>query len=523
MDLRSDGNYNKPDGIIKPLLTLISYFLLFLSVISPSFNEFKNSLDHGNVVPVWEEILADLDTPVSAFKKIEDGTHCFLFESVEGGEKWGQYSFIGSEVSVIFRSKGEHIEIIENGDLTRIKGDPVDELRKLLLRYRPVESPFLPRFQGGAVGYFSYDVVRFVEKLPDSTEDDLQLWDCVYVITDTIVVFDNIHNKIKIIANAFVPEKKDAECIYNSSVAKIGSIKSRLQSPLINKQPRKHNNSDKQLDLTSNFKKQAYKDAVSRTKKYIEQGDIIQSVISQRWSTELTVDPFDLYRCLRVLNPSPYMFYLKFDDQVLVGSSPEVMVRVEEGRIESRPIAGTRPRGKTQDEDLKLSQDLLSDPKERAEHIMLVDLARNDLGKIAQVGTVVVDEFMTIERYSHVMHIVSNVVARLKPGKDSFDVIKATIPAGTLSGAPKVRAMEIIDEMEPTRRGAYGGTVGYFSFSGNMDSCIVIRTFVIKNEKIYIQAGAGIVADSDPESEYCETVNKVKALVTAVEMARSGL
>ncbi len=504
---------------------MISYFLLFLTVISPSIDEFKKSLEHGNMVPVWEEILADFDTPVSAFKKIENGNYCFLFESMEGGEKWGQYSFIGSEVSVIFRSKGENIEIIESGNVRNIKGNPIDELRELLSRYTPVESPCLPRFQGGAVGYFSYDIVRFIEKLPDGNEDDLQLWDCIYVITDTIVAFDNINNKIKIIANAFVPDKKDADKVYSSSVEKIKSIKNRLRNPLPDKKlyNRHGTDDDNKTDLSSNFDKEAYKEAVAKTKKYIEAGDIIQSVISQRWNTRLTVDPFDLYRCLRVLNPSPYMFYLKFDDQILAGSSPEVMVRVEEGRIESRPIAGTRPRGRTPDEDMHLSEDLLSDPKERAEHIMLVDLARNDLGKVAQVGSVVVDEFMTIERYSHVMHIVSNVVARLDTGKDSFDVIKATVPAGTLSGAPKIRAMEIIDEMENTRRGAYGGTVGYFSFSSNMDSCIVIRTFVIKNGRIYIQSGAGIVADSDPESEYNETVNKIKALVKAVEMAKAGL
>ncbi len=495
-------------------------------MISPSLEKFKENLKHGNLVPIWEEILADLDTPVSAFKKIESSDYCFLFESVEGGEKWGQYSFIGSDVSVIFRSKGENIEIIENNKLTKIKANPIDELRKLISRYKPVESPDLPRFQGGAVGYFGYDIVRFIEKLPDDTENDLNLWDCIYLITDTIVIFDNIHNKIKIIANAFVTDKSDAEHVYNSSLAKIRDIKKKLQSQLLmNKSC--HNFNDKNnggdLKLNSNFDKKTYESAVIKTKKYIEDGDIIQSVISQRWNTELTVDPFDLYRSLRVLNPSPYMFYLKLGDQILAGSSPEVMVRVEEKRIESRPIAGTRPRGKDSDEDSMLANDLVNDPKERAEHIMLVDLTRNDLGKVAKTGTVIVDEFMTIERYSHVMHIVSNVVAELDTDKDSFDVIKATMPAGTLSGAPKVRAMEIIDETEPTRRGAYGGAVGYFSFSGNMDSCIIIRTFVIKDGKIYIQAGAGIVADSNPESEYYETVNKVKALVSAVEIARTGL
>ena len=493
-------------------------------MIFPALDEFKTKLQNGNLVPVWEEILADFDTPVSAFKKIESGDHSFLFESVEGGEKWAQYSFIGSDVSVIFRSKGESIEIIEDGNTTKLTGDPIDELRTLLSRYNPVETPELPRFHGGALGYFTYDIVRFVENLPVDTEDDLNLWDSYYVITDSLVVFDNINNTIKIIANAFVPEGSDAEAAYNKACEKIAEIKKRLKSPLAdNSHYNSGANESTEVELNSNFEKEAYKEAVLKTKEYIYSGDIIQAVIAQRWDTELTVDTFDLYRSLRLLNPSPYMFYLKLEDQILVGSSPEVMVRTEGTHVESRPIAGTRPRGKTETEDNGLADELLADPKERAEHIMLVDLARNDLGRIAEIGSVVVDEFMTIERYSHVMHIVSNVVAKLASDKDAFDVIKATFPAGTLSGAPKVRAMEIIEETEPNRRGAYGGAVGYFSYSGNSDTCITIRTFVIKNNKIYIQAGAGIVADSDPENEYFETVNKVKALVKAVELAKGGL
>ena len=493
-------------------------------MIFPALDEFKTKLKNGNLVPVWEEILADFDTPVSAFRKIETGDHSFLFESVEGGEKWAQYSFIGSDVSVIFRSKGENIEIIEDGNTTKLTGDPINELRTLLSRYNPVETPELPRFHGGALGYFTYDIVRFIENLPEDTEDDLNLWDSYYVITDSLVVFDNINNKIKIIANAFVPEGSDAEAEYQKACEKIAEIKKRLKSPLAdNSHYNAGANESTDVELSSNFEKEAYKEAVLKTKEYIYSGDIIQAVIAQRWDTELTVDTFDLYRSLRVLNPSPYMFYLKLEDQILVGSSPEVMVRTEGTHVESRPIAGTRPRGKTEAEDNGLADELLADPKERAEHIMLVDLARNDLGRIAEIGSVVVDEFMTIERYSHVMHIVSNVIARLAPDKDAFDVIKATFPAGTLSGAPKVRAMEIIEETEPNRRGAYGGAVGYFSYSGNSDTCITIRTFVIKNNKIYIQAGAGIVADSDPENEYFETVNKVKALVKAVELAKGGL
>jgi anthranilate synthase component 1 len=495
-------------------------------MISPSFTEFKKKLKKGNLIPVWQEVLADFDTPVSAFKKIESGKYSFLLESVEGGEKWGRYSFLGSEPSVIFKSKNGNIEITEKGKTKKSQGNPIDALRDLLSRYKPVTTPELPRFHGGAVGYFSYDIVRHIEDLPEIGVDDLGLWDSLFMITDLVLVFDNVNHKIKIIYNAYVPEVKEAQEAYNTAVNKIEDIIKKLRKPVkhyknnTNKNIRKSKGA---LKLKSNFKPQDYKKAVKNTKEYIKAGDIIQAVIAQRWKTKLDVDPFDLYRSLRVLNPSPYMFYLNLRTETLVGSSPEVMVRVEEGEVESRPIAGTRPRGKTEKEDLKLEKELLADPKERAEHIMLVDLARNDLGRISDIGTVKVDEFMIIERYSHVMHIVSNVIAKLSRKKDAFDVLKATFPAGTLSGAPKVRAMEIIEEMEPNRRGAYGGAVGYFSFSGNMDTCITIRTFVIKDNEIYIQAGAGIVADSNPEKEYQESVNKVKALVKAIEVAKSGL
>lgn len=494
-------------------------------MISLSYDEYLVKLEKGNLIPIWEEILADYDTPVSAFRKIDSSQYSFLLESVEGGEKWAQYSFLGADPSVVFRSKGKKIEITEKGETKKFSGNPIDALRELLSRYKPVVSKDVPRFHGGAVGYFSYDTVRFIEDLPEIAEDELELWDSVYIITDSVLVFDNVNHKIKIIANAYVPNKEDAEKEYKNAVEKIALLKQKLQSNInesfINNSGAAKKN--KQVKLESNFNPDQFKKAVVKTKEYIKSGDIIQAVISQRWKTDLNVDPFDLYRALRVLNPSPYMFYLNMGDQKIVGSSPEVMVRVEGSKIENRPIAGTRPRGKNKEEDKKFEVDLLSDPKERAEHIMLVDLARNDLGRVAKVGTVKVDELMIIERYSHVMHIVSNVIADLSENKDAFDVIKATFPAGTLSGAPKVRAMEIIEETEPSRRGAYGGAIGYFSFSGNMDSCITIRTFVIKDNKIYIQAGAGIVADSVPETEYQETVNKVKALVKAVELAEAGL
>ena len=450
--------------------------------------------------------------------------YSFLLESVEGGEKWARYSFVGARPSVIFRSKGERIEIEREGSPTEtLTGDPLRALRDLLSLYEPVSAEGLPRFHGGAVGYFGYDVIRFIEDVPAPASDELGLWDSVYMIMDTVLAFDNVTHRIKIISNSHVPRGRDAREEYEKSVAKIEEIKRRLAAPAAAAGGGPSAEDGERRAPRSNFEPEQFRDAVLRTKEYIRAGDIIQAVISQRWKTDLRVDPFDLYRALRVLNPSPYMFYLRLGDQILTGSSPEVMVRVEGERVSSRPIAGTRPRGRDDSEDESLAGELLADPKERAEHIMLVDLARNDLGRVSRAGSVRVDEFMTVEKYSHVMHIVSNVTASLRDGTDAFDVIKATFPAGTLSGAPKVRAMEIIGEMEPSSRGAYGGCVCYFGFSGNMDSCITIRTFVVKDGEIYIQAGAGIVADSDPETEYQETVNKVKALVKSVELAEAGL
>jgi anthranilate synthase component I len=494
-------------------------------MIFPSYKEFSKKLKQGNLIPVWSEFLADFDTPVSALKKIEKGKYSFLLESVEGGEKWGRYSFLGTQPSVIYRSKGNRIEIIKNGRRKIIEGDPIDSLRELMSKYKPVPSSDLPRFFGGAVGFFGYDIVRFIEDLPLDTVDDLGVYDSLFMITDTILVFDNVNHKIKIISNAYAPDTRQAKTSYIKAVKKIEEVKSRLRKKTsFYKQEKSKVNAKKlRIKLKSNFNPQDYKDAVRKTKRYIREGDIIQSVISQRWSADLKVDPLDLYRALRVLNPSPYLFYLKMENEYLVGSSPEVMVRVEGSYIENRPIAGTRPRGINEEDDIRLEKELLADPKERAEHIMLVDLARNDLGRVATVGTVHVDELMVVERYSHVMHIVSNVIAKLAKNKDAYDVIKATFPAGTLSGAPKVRAMEIIEEMETTRRGTYGGAVGYFSFSGNMDTSITIRTFYIKDKKIYLQAGAGIVADSVPENEYNETVNKVKALVKAIEITENDI
>ncbi len=491
-------------------------------MIYPSIDEFKQKAKEFNIIPVYREILADLDTPVSAYRKINQSTYGFLLESVEGGEQLARYSFLGTNPSIIFKSKGTQVEITKDGEtlLQKESSNPLDELKTLLSQYNVYRDPQLPRFFGGAVGYISYDMVRFMEKLPDNNPDDLNLPDMYFMVTDTILIFDHVRHKIKIISNAHV-ENGDAEKAYQTALAKIDLLVKSLNSPApplpeTLKSTVKH-------QLTSNFQKEEFKKAVSDSKEFIKAGDIFQVVLSQRFETDITASPFDIYRALRSINPSPYMYYLQFNDAILAGSSPEILVRAEDGKLQLRPIAGTRPRGRSPEEDEALIKDLLADPKERAEHLMLVDLGRNDLGRISEYGTVNVTDFMMIEKYSHVLHIVSNVEGTLAKGKDAFDVLKGTFPAGTVSGAPKIRAMEIIDELEPTRRGPYAGTVGYFSFSGNLDACITLRTIVIKGNKAYIQAGGGIVADSIPENEYQETVNKSKAMLKAIELAEAGL
>ncbi|MEK7828775.1 MAG: anthranilate synthase component I, partial [Deltaproteobacteria bacterium] len=471
----------------------------------------------------FREIMADMDTPVSAFKNIDKGGPAFLFESVEGGEKWGRYSLLGVEPKVIFKSKGDNIEIITDSKKETRKGDPITVLKEILSGYRPVPAGDLPRFYGGAVGYIGYDMVRFFENLPDTGLSDIGMYDSFFVITDTVLVFDNLEHKIKVVANAFIGDRDNPADIYEKAVKKIDALVERLKTPSPETQRVKESKSQRVKEVVSNFTKEKFMDGALKVKEYIKAGDAIQVVLSQRFETGLDVEPFDIYRALRIINPSPYMFYLRLDGVELVGSSPEILVRVEEGGIDVRPIAGTRPRGKDKATDKKLEEELLKDPKELAEHIMLVDLGRNDVGRVAETGSVSVNELMVVERYSHVMHIVSNVHGQLRQDKDSFDALRACFPAGTLTGAPKVRAMEIIEEIEPCRRSAYGGSVGYFGFSGNMDMAITIRTLVIKNGKIYIQAGAGIVADSDPEKEYQETINKAKAMLRAVELAREGL
>jgi len=494
-------------------------------MFKPSLEEFKQKAKLGNLVPVYKEILADLDTPVSAYLKISGGEYSFLLESVEGGEKWARYCFLGCDPSVVVSTKGRTMTLMENGKSEQREiesGSPLSAVKEVLSRYQPVPEEGLPRFSGGAVGFISYDMVRFFEDLPEETLDDLDVPDSQFVITDTMLVFDNVSQTIKIVSNAFI-EGDDLESVYKNTIKKITSLEEKLKAPLaIEANTDSVENSESSLSFGSNIEEDKFKQAVSRIKEYILEGDAIQVVLSQRLKFSIKCDPFDIYRALRTINPSPYMYYLKFGDLQVVGSSPEVLVRLEDKKVEVRPIAGTRKRGQNEEEDRALEQDLLKDEKELAEHIMLVDLGRNDLGRVSEISTVEVNERFTIERYSHVMHIVSNVKGILKKGLDCFDVLKASFPAGTLSGAPKIRAMEIIDELEPTRRGLYGGAVGYISFNGNMDTAIAIRTLLVKDKNAYLGVGAGVVADSVPENEFEETMNKGRALLKAIEMAEKG-
>lgn len=485
-------------------------------------NFFEFAASGSTLIPVYREIMADLDTPVSAFLKIDDGNCSFLLESIEGGEKWGRYSFLGSSPATILRSKGTTVEIIESGKpLQSIEcDDPLSLVRNLLSRCAPAEIPGLPRFFGGAVGYLGYDMVRFFEQLPTDRPSEIGAWDSFFLITDSLVIFDNMSQTIKVVANAHLDGTQNLTEAYESAIERIDDLVGKLRMPTVHPSFIK---SEHETIFTPNMQRDEFESAVETAKEYVRSGDIIQVVLSQRFSGELTVDPFNVYRVLRTLNPSPYLFFLRFQETIVLGASPEVMVRKEGNRVELRPIAGTRPRGKTAEEDLLLEKELLADPKERAEHVMLVDLGRNDLGRVCKPGSVHVSELMTIERYSHVMHIVSNVEGTLAPEQDAFSLVKATFPAGTLSGAPKIRAMQIIDELEPCRREIYGGAVGYFSFFGNMDLAITIRTLVVQDGKIHLQAGAGIVADSDPAAEWQETVNKAMAVKRAVERAEAGI
>lgn len=492
----------------------------------PDYREFRKKARQGNLIPVYREILADLETPLSAFLKLK-GKTCFLLESVEGGEKWARYSFIGSDPSLIIEARGKTVTLRRGRRVEKIEADkdPLEVISDELKKYKPVVVEGLPRFFGGFVGYIGYDTVRNFEDLPDRRHRGLCLPDVFMMLTDTLVVFDNISHTIKVISNAHIENgTKDA---YDKAQAKIMKIVKKLQSrPAPVRSSRMLDRSARERGksrFSSNFSRKKFLQAVEKTKEYVKAGDVIQTVLSQNFQRRTDIHPVNAYRALRVINPSPYMYYLETGHCTIVGSSPEILVRVEGQTLELRPIAGTRRRGATPEDDGVLERELRADPKEKAEHIMLVDLGRNDLGRVAETGSVNVTELMTVERYSHVMHLVSNVTARLKNGYNAFDVLRASFPAGTVSGAPKIRAMEIIEELEPTTRGPYAGSIGYFDFSGSMDTCITIRTIIFKDKTAYIQAGAGIVADSDPEKEYTETVNKARGMFRAIEMAEREL
>ncbi len=494
-------------------------------MFTPSEREFE-ALAAGDfdLVPVCREIPADMETPVSAFLKISHGDYSFLLESVRGGEKWGRYTFLGAEPSCVIRARGERFDILRPGrDIeSRHVANPFAALRAEIKRRRAPEVPGLPRFFGGAVGFLAYDIVRcFEPRVPARAHDDLGVPDLCVMLTDTVLVFDNVRQSLKIIASVAPREFPSARQAYRAAQARIDEMASRLAAPAVAPtldNPVAGANGD--IRIESNQTREGYMAMVEAAKEYIRAGDIIQVVPSQRFEAPLTVHPFNLYRSLRTINPSPYMFYLRLGDHTLAGASPETMVRVEGREITLRPIAGTRRRGANEAEDLALERELLADPKELAEHVMLVDLGRNDVGRVAKIGSVKVTELMTVERYSHVMHIVSNVVGELREGFDAFDAFRATFPQGTVSGAPKIRAMEIIDELEPVRRGVYAGAVGYFSYTGNTDTAIALRTLLIKNDRVYIQAGGGVVADSDPAAEYEESVNKARAMIRALGAAR---
>jgi len=491
---------------------------------TPSFEDFTALSRRGNLIPVFRDIIADTETPVTMLMKLQAHPSVFLLESVEGGEKWGRYSFIGTSYHTVFTVRKDAVVITRPTGVETMKhgGDPIDILRNEMSRYRPVEIADLPRFYGGAVGFLGYDMVRYFECLPEDTVDDLETDEAVFILTDTMIVFDNITHTISVVACARIEIDSDLREAYDEAIRKIDDLIRLIRKPapaIMEKRSHLTVETVNGNGVTSNMSPETFTKIVKTARDYIHAGEAIQVVLSQRFEKKNDLDPIDLYRALRYINPSPYMFYLAFEDIALIGSSPEVMVRLEEGRAELRPIAGTRRRGNSEQDDRALADELLQDPKERAEHYMLVDLGRNDLGRIARIGSVQVTQLMNVERYSHVMHLVSTVQAELDEGMDCYDVVKATFPAGTLTGAPKIRAMEIIEELETSRRGPYGGAVGYFSYSGNMDFCITIRTITVKKGILYIQTGAGVVADSDPEREYDETVNKAMAMITAIQLA----
>jgi anthranilate synthase component I len=494
----------------------------------PGFEDFARLAGQAPCVPVYRQLTGDALTPVSAFRRIERSSPSFLFESVIGGEKVGRFSFLGTEPFLRFEARGRQVSVTPAGDphatAPFASDDPFAELQKLVERYRAAPMRGLPRFAGGAVGYASYDAVRYTENLPSPPPDDRGLPDLAFAFYDRMVLFDHIRKTILVVAHAHLGSGEAPSAAYERAYARVDELAARLAEP------------GPELGLTdidtdgparltprSNFTREQYEAVVRHCQEYIKAGDIFQVVPSQRFQVETTAEPFNIYRALRVLNPSPFLFYLPFEDYCLIGSSPEILVRVEDGTVTIRPLAGTRRRGVDEAEDQALAEELLADPKERAEHIMLVDLGRNDVGRVADFDTVRLTDVMKVERYSHVMHITSNVTGRLSAGKTAFDALRAGLPAGTVSGAPKVRAMQIIDEVEPQRRGPYAGAVGYIDFTGNMDTCIALRTLVVQGKTASIQAGGGVVYDSVPGDEYDETVNKARVLLKAIEIAQSQL
>jgi anthranilate synthase component 1 len=490
-----------------------------------NYTQFYHLVNQGfNRIPLFRQVLADLDTPLSTYLKLADGPYTYLFESVQGGEKWGRYSIIGLPCRTLVRVRGGEITVEHGGEtVEKVQSDdPLAWIEVFHRRYRvPVNSTGVPRFIGGLVGYFGYDTIRYIEPrlAVCPNPDPLQTPDILLMVSEDIVVFDNLSGKLYLITLV----DPAAEQAYGQAQQRLEEWEERLRSgrPVYKRSQTTHQVGEE--DFVSSFTREGYEGAVRRIKEYIVAGDCMQVVPSQRMSIPFQAAPLDLYRALRSLNPSPYMYFLNLHDFYIVGSSPEILARLEDDTVTVRPIAGTRPRGATEEEDLALEADLLADPKERAEHIMLIDLGRNDVGRVSEIGSVKLTEKMVVERYSHVMHIVSNVTGRLRPGLTAIDVLRATFPAGTLTGAPKIRAMQIIDELEPVKRGIYGGAVGYLSWSGNMDMAIAIRTAVIKESTLHIQAGGGIVADSIPSREWEETLNKRRAMFRAVAMAERGL
>jgi len=492
--------------------------------ILPGREAVHRLFEQGDLVPVYRKLPADLETPVSVYLKLaQQGSYSFLLESVEGGEQIGRYSFLGvNPKGVITVRDGQVTRILHGVTTTRPlpEGqDPLGAIKQEFARVKPVKVPGLPRFVGGAVGFLSYDAVRYFERLPSTAVDELHTPDAAFLLPDTLVIFDHAKHQLIVLANAH--NTGDPDAAYDEAVARVEQIVTALREPL---PPIPQAETPLNDELKSNMTREKYEDNVRAAKEYIAAGDAFQIVMSQRLSRKTSAPPLAIYRALRMLNPSPYMFFLNFgEDFSLIGASPEMMVRLEDGVATVRPIAGTRKRGVDDADDARLAEELINDPKERAEHVMLVDLGRNDLGRVCLYGTVRVPRMMYIERYSHVMHIVSEVSGQIRPDMDAFDLLRATFPAGTLSGAPKVRAMEIIEELEGTRRGPYAGTVGYFSFDGSMDTCITIRSVFMRGDTLTLQAGAGIVADSDPSFEFEESINKARAVAAAIQYAENGL